>query len=425
MGASIAPLEFLWEEPSGKMRADLPALFLDSRPFVRILHVIGSLSPADGGPPEAVRQLARAWGQIGVSAELASVDEPNEPFLANIRVPVHALGQRRLGRFSYSRLLAPWLRDNAGRFDAIVVHGIWSYPNLAVRRAARRAGKPWGVFVHGALDPWFNRQYPLKHLKKRLYWPLQYPVLRDARAVFFTTGAERDLAATSFSPNQWNAVVVPYGISEPEGDPRAQAEAFLAKFLALRGRRYLLSMGRIHEKKGCDLLLQAFARVAGEAPDLDLVIAGPDQVGWQATLEAMAADLGVASRVHWPGMIAGDLKWGALRSAEAFVLPSHQENFGIAVVESLAAGRPVLISNQVNIWPQIEAEGVGLVDDDTLDGTERLLRRWLAMPPSGREAMAARAHPCFVKNYSMKETALVIRDLFESGKLPGMASVSL
>ncbi len=391
---------------------------------MRILHVISSLSPADGGPPEAVRQLARAYEPVGVSVELVTLDDPNQPFLADIRVPVHALGQRRLSRFSYSRALGPWLRDNAGRFDAVVVHGIWSWPNLAVRRAARRAAKPYGVFVHGALDPWFNRQYPLKHLKKRLYWPWQYPVLRDARAVFFTTGAERDLAATSFSPHRWNAVVVPYGISEPEGDPIAQAEVFLASFPALRGRRFLLSMGRIHQKKGCDLLLQAFARVAGEAPDLDLVMAGPDQVGWQAALEAMAADLGVAARVHWPGMIAGDLKWGALRSAEAFVLPSHQENFGIAVVEALAAGRPVLISNQVNIWPQIEAEHVGLVDDDTLDGTERLLRRWLAMLPEERTAMTVRAHPCFVKNYSMKETALVIRELFEGGKLPGMAPVS-
>ncbi len=390
---------------------------------MRILHVIGSLSPADGGPPEAVRQLVRAYEQIGVEVELLSLDEPTEPFLGNIRVPLHALGQRKLGSFSYSRALGPWLRKNARRFDAIVVHGIWCYLNLAVRRAAHRTGKPYGVFVHGALDPWFNRKYPLKHLKKRLYWPLQYPALRDARAVFFTSEAERDLAATSFSPNQWSALVVPYGISEPEGDPRAQLETFVAKLPQLRARRFLLYMGRIHEKKGCDLLLQAFARVADEAPDLDLVMAGPDQVGWQATLRKMAADLGVAPRVHWPGMIAGDLKWGALRSAEAFVLPSHQENFGIAVAEALAAGRPVLISNQVNIWPQIQAEGVGLVDDDTLEGTEQLLRRWLALPPAERQAMAARAHPCFVKNYSMKETALVVEKLFSPDRPPAIKTV--
>ena len=113
-------------------------------------------------------------------------------------------------------------------------------------------------------------------------------------------------------------------------------------------------------------------------------------------------------------MLSGDRKWGALRAADAFVLPSHQENFGISVVESLVARRPVLISNQVNIWPQIEADGVGLVDEDTVDGTERLLRRWFALSAAERENMAARTYACFQRNYSMKETALLIRDLFSA-----------
>jgi glycosyltransferase involved in cell wall biosynthesis len=111
-------------------------------------------------------------------------------------------------------------------------------------------------------------------------------------------------------------------------------------------------------------------------------------------------------------MLSGDLKWGALRASDAFVLPSHQENFGISVVESLAAGRPVLISNQVNIWPELEEERVALVDDDALEGTERLIRRWLTLPEAERKAMAARSNRCFGKRYSMKGTALAINDLF-------------
>lgn len=376
--------------------------------------MIGSLSPADGGPPEAVRQLARAYPSLGIEVEVLCQDEPDQPFLKTLSFPVHALGQRLLGRFGLSPRLWRWIHRNASRFDAIVLNGIWIFPNVAIRSAALRAGRPYAVFPHGALDPWFNRKYPLKHLKKLLYWPFQYKVLRDARAVLFTTAAERDLAATSFRPNHWNSVVVPYGISDPEGDPAAQAEAFLAKHPLLRGRRYLLYLARLHEKKGCDLLLQAFARVAPSVPDADLVMAGPDQVGLQARLQAMARELGVENRVHWPGMLSGDLKWGALRAAEAFVLPSHQENFGISVVESLVARRPVLISNQVNIWPRIEADGVGLVDEDTLEGTERLLRRWFALSAAGRDSMAARAYACFLRNYSMKETAILIRGLFSA-----------
>jgi glycosyltransferase involved in cell wall biosynthesis len=385
---------------------------------MRILHVIGSLSPNDGGPPEAVRQLARAYLQIGVQVELVCQDAPTATFLADIPVPVHALGQRWLGRFGLSPRLWRWLHKNASRFDGIVMNGIWIFPDVAVRSAARRAGIPYAVFIHGALDPWFQTHYPLKHIKKRFYWLFQYPVLRDALAVLFTTPAERDLATVSFRPNRWDSLPVPYGLSDPEGDPTAQVDAFYQRIPQLRTRPYFLFMSRLHPKKGCDLLLAAFAAIAHEFPDIDLVLAGPDQEGAQAGFQKFCADHGIADRVHWPGMIRGDLKWGALRASDAFVLPSHSENFGIVIVESLAAGRPVLITNKVNIWPDIQTDGAGLIEDDTLEGTERLLRSWLTMPREERDSMAARTRPCFSSRYSMKRAAAVIQQLFADRAIP-------
>lgn len=386
---------------------------------MRILQVIDSLSPAAGGPPEAVRQLVRAYEQEHAAdqVEVVCLDRPDEPFLSGIPCPVHALGESFLGRFALSPRLWRWLRSHAGRFDGMLMHGIWSFPDIAVRSAARRAGIPYGIFVHGALDPWFNRTYPMKHLKKSLYWPLQYAVLRDAAAVFFTTSIERDLAKSSFHPNQWNSIVVPFGIAD-SGDSREesvrQVEQFYAAIPTLRGRSFLLFMGRIQEKKGCDLLLEAFGRVAPAFPGMDLVIAGPDQAGSQSKLQAQAERLRIGGKIHWPGMIRGDLKWGALRACDAFVLPSHQENFGISVVEALCVGRPVLISNQVNIWPEIEADGVGLIEDDTLDGTERLLRRWFQLSPVEKDAMAGRARACFLRQYTMNRAVSVIHRVFSS-----------
>ena len=388
---------------------------------MRILHVIGSLNPADGGPPEVVCQIARASAPIGVDVEVVSLDEPGAGYLAAIGFPVHALGPAALGRFALSRPLRGWLRRNASRFDGLVMHGIWTWPGVEVRRAAQAAGKPYGIFPHGALDPWFNQQYRLKHLKKLLYWPIQYPVLRDAQRVFFTCDSERDLAATSFRPHRWTSEVIQLGAGEPSEDSEPQIQAWCQRCPQLRDRRYLLFLGRLHQKKGCDLLLRAFASTASLAPNLDLVMAGPDQVGWQPALQRIAEELGIASRVHWPGMVTGDAKWGALRAADAFVLPSHQENFGIAVAESLAAGRPVLISNQVNIWPEIEAEHVGLVEDDTQEGTNRLLRRWLEVPAAERADMADRCHPCFSRRYSMRRTAEALRDSFQKIKPPNPA----
>src|SRR5215469_13931620 len=341
----------------------------DTQPSVkRVLHVISSLSPTGGGPPEAVRQLVRAYNKASVAVEVVCLDKPDEDFLRQIDCQVHALGKAFLGRYSFSSRLWRWLHNNAANYDAIVVNGIWTFISVAARSAARHSQMPYGVFIHGALDPWFNQQYPLRHLKKMLYWPIQYSVLRDARAVFFTTDVERDLAVRSFRPNQWRSVVVPYGIGDPDQpekgnvSPRDQIEAFYRKLPAVSGRRYLLFLARIHEKKGCDLLVQAFAKLASLDADVDLVIAGPDQVGMQAKLQESCEGLGITSRVHWPGQIQGDVKWGALRACEAFVLPSHQENFGIAVVEALAVGRPVLLTHPVNISQDLEADGSALVD---------------------------------------------------------------
>jgi glycosyltransferase involved in cell wall biosynthesis len=297
------------------------------------------------------------------------------------------------------------------RFDGVVAHSIWTYESVAAARAAR-GRVPYAIFPHGMLDPWFRRRYPLKHLKKCLYWPIQYPALRDAKRVLFTSALECELAPQSFRPNKWASLVVPYGTNEPPHDVEAQRKAFQEALPQMASRRFLLFLSRIHEKKGCDLLIEAFASIASQHPNVDLVIAGPDKDGLQSKLVAQANGLGIGERIHWPGMLTGDAKWGALRACEAMVLPSHQDNFGVIVAEALACGRPALISNQVNLWPQIEGDGTGLVEPDTLDGTRSLLTRWFGLREEDKAAMAERALPSFKQRYSMRNCGQVIRDLF-------------
>lgn len=377
---------------------------------MKLLHVIPTLSPASGGPAEALRQLVRAYPQAGVEAEIVCLDPPESHWIRDFTAQVHALDWHG-GKYGRSPRLRQWLANNISRFDGVIAHAMWSYPALAVRRAAR-GRVPYAVFTHGMLDPWFNRRYPLKRLKKRLYWPIQYPVLRDAKAVLFTSRLESELAPQSFRPNKWTSLVVPYGTNGPPPDSEAQDRAFRERMPQLTGRRFLLFLSRIHEKKGCDLLVEAFASVAPTHPEVDLVIAGPDQTGLQPGLMALAEKRGTASRIHWPGMLTGDAKWGALRACEAMVLPSHQENFGVVVAEALACARPALISNQVNIWPEIADSNAGLVEPDTFEGTRSLLTRWFALSAQERAAMSKRALETFEAQFSMRNCALAIRDLF-------------
>jgi glycosyltransferase involved in cell wall biosynthesis len=382
-----------------------------------ILHVIDSLSPDRGGPPEAVRQLAKSYLQIGARTEVVCLDHPGSPYLKDMPCRVHALDQSYLGRYAFSPRLWKWLDENVDRFDGLVMNGIWSFPGIALRHIAKKHNKHYGIFVHGALDPWFNQQYPLKRLKKIMYWRWQYPVLKDALAVFFTTNQESKLAQKSFRENRWNSVVVPYGITDPEkqtSNADAQMNAFYQQEPELRERKFFLFLARLHEKKGCDLLVRAFARIASSDEDIDLVMAGPDANGMTEKLKRLASKLNISNRVHWTGLLDGDAKWGALRACVACVLPSHQENFGITVVESLAVGRPVLISNQVNICDEVELDGVGFVEDDTLEGTYRLLRKWVSASCEQKEIMALNARTSYLCRYTMNKTAEAINQIFAS-----------
>ncbi len=128
---------------------------------------------------------------------------------------------------------------------------MWQYPGLAARRAARALGLPYFVYTHGMLDPWFKRAFPLKHLKKLLYWPWgEYRVLRDAAAVCFTCEEEMILARQSFALYKAREAVVSYGTSAPAGDPDTQRAAFLGAYPALQGKRLLLFLSRHPCEKG-------------------------------------------------------------------------------------------------------------------------------------------------------------------------------
>jgi glycosyltransferase involved in cell wall biosynthesis len=204
---------------------------------------------------------------------------------------------------------------------------------------------------------------------------------------------------------------VSYGTATSTHDAAVCKAAFFERHPELKGKRFLLFMGRIHPKKGCDLLIEAFASVRQGDPECYLVIAGPDQAGMQSQLMALARRRQVADRISWTGMISGSAKQGAIEAAEAFILPSHQENFGIVVAEALACGKPVLISNKVNIWREIEQDGAGLVANDDLDGTRWLLRRWLEMPADEKQLMSTRARDSFLNRFEIRKSAQSVIDV--------------
>lgn len=383
---------------------------------MNILRVIASMNPAHGGPSQGIRNSIPALKRKGIYNEVLSFDAPDAPFLGNDPFPLHAIGPGR-GPYAYCQRLGTWLHENLERFDVVIVHGLWlhnTYGTYRVwsqykRKHPNHTPKLY-VMPHGMLDPYFQRakHRRWKALRNRIFWELfERKAVNNADGILFTCEEELRLARESFAGYQpQQELNVGYGIQDPATfSPQKMQEAFYRVCTDLPYQEpYLLFLSRIHPKKGLDILVETYHRLWKQHRSLQtLVIAGPGlDSDFGREIRQMAAD---CPQIKFTGMLIGDAKWGALYGCQAFVLPSHQENYGIAIVEAMACGKPVLISNQVNIWREIEAGGGGWAERDDVAGMEHLLTRWHALDETARQQMAHNARATFETLFTVDKAA--------------------
>ena len=369
----------------------------------KILHVISSCDPKTGGPIEGVKQFYKIYKKLKIEINILTNDDPKDKFLNDKNLPkVFATGPLP---FIYKKLnnlnpnLYNWLNNNIMNYDVVIVDGIWQFHNYAVYKTAKKFNIPYFVFPHGMLDPWFNENYFFKKIKKIVYWNLiQHRVLQNAKKVLFTTKIESELAKKSFQPYQINCSVLGYGI---EGNPflKSKKNLFFKKFKKLEKKRILLYLGRITEKKGLDLLINAFNSIREKG--MHLVIAGNSNNRYAKKLKTLINNLKINKFVTWTGPIYNKLKWDAFKAANLFCLSSHQENFGISIVEALSSGTPVLITSKINIYKIIKKYRCGYINNDDLKGTIKSLNEWKANKDKN---LYKKSIDCFNKNFQIENT---------------------
>lgn len=382
---------------------------------MRILHIIPSIDPKNGGPIEYARVMADAHQRSGHEVVFLTTDAPDAQAVQVFEFEHLAAGPAR-PRPLAARRLKRAIGALTTQVDVAVIHGLWHISNMVGMGPLQRAGIPWVIFTHGMLDPYFRKLSPRKNAYKQLAWSIaQGRALSGAHAVLFTCEEEKRLAQNAFWGHQkYQSRVVAFcasDLAQADFDAALGRREFRQLIPEIGERDYLLYLSRIHPKKACDNLIKAFANIASLDPDLDLVIAGPDQIGWQKDLQHLAQSLGVARRIHWPGMVQGAAKVAAFKEARAFVLPSHQENFGLVVAEALSANTPVLISQQVNIWREVIADGAGLACVDTVDGTTDMLRDFICASPEDLDRMKAATRGCYEKRFSVAAAAQDLEDV--------------
>ena len=330
---------------------------------MKVLHVIPSIAAVHGGPSVMVERMAQGLAEAGHEVHVAATNDDGSGKLpVDCGVPVsrngitHWFFERQFGFYKYSAPLSRWLAAHVADYQVVHIHALFSHSSYAAGHWAQALGVPYMVRPLGVLNRWGmeNRRPWLKQLSFRF---VESGIVRNAALMHYTSEAEREEAA--LLGVETPSVVIPNPVPDP-GEPLPPGR-FRAAHPELGVRPLVLFLSRFDRNKGLELLLPAFAEVRKRFPEAALVLAGSGDDVLLGELQEQARNLGIAGSVVWPGFLQGEDKRAAFADANVFVLPSWSENFGIAVVEAMAAGCPVVVTDRVAIHGDISQAGAGLI----------------------------------------------------------------
>jgi glycosyltransferase involved in cell wall biosynthesis len=347
---------------------------------MKLVHVVPHLDEEAAGPTPAVMRLCESLAAAGNEVDLHTMAGGRVP--EGVRLHVHR-EWRLPPRFGFSPHLVGTLAKAVAGADIVHNHSLWSYPNMAAGLACAR-DKVLVTSPHGTLAAAARQR---SRWRKLVFSPLQRPAI--ARAACLHATSEMELRDIRDAGLRQPVVLLPNGIDVPPVD---------APSSTVDGMRRLLFLGRIHPIKGIELLLEAWSALQSRHPDWELVIAGKGDADYVAGLQAMAARLGL-QRVTFPGPVYGEAKQALFGSAQAFVLPTHTENFGMAVAEALAVGVPVITTRGAP-WAGLATTGSGWWIERTLDALVAALDQAMATDPSGLAEMGGRGRSWMQRDFS-------------------------
>lgn len=386
---------------------------------MRVLHVIPSLSPTSGGPSFALPAMVRSLQPHEVQIVAAATDDDGP----GRRLPgiIHGVETTQDGWsavyfpkqtefYKVSLPMRSWLRAHVHEFDVVHIHAVFSFASLVAGRAAAARGVPYIVRPLGVLNRWGmqNRRRLVKALSFRLF---DLPMLKKAAAMHYTSRMELEDAARFGLTNLQR--VIPIGIDLAPFHSLPPRTVFSAQFPETAATRNLLFLSRIDEKKGLDLLIAAFAKVRPQQPETRLIICGEGDPVYVADLKQRAQELGIAEHITWAGFMQGEMRLAAFAAAELFVLPSYSENFGIALLEAMAAGLPCISTDQVALAVEAAADGAVCAVACEESALSEAMRSLLG-DTGERARLAKAAKQTAINRYSLKAMGAGLKDLYES-----------
>lgn len=380
--------------------------------MLNVLHVIPSMSPEWGGPPVVVAEITSELAQQEVYSEIVTTHgyRVGAGQITTPGVPIFSFETELPARLwaGYSRELFCFLDTKLVDFDLVHIHEIWHYPACAAFCAARKYKLPYLFTIHGEISDWGLRQ---RALKKKIYrLCILDRMLRKANALHAITNMEKhQLNKLGF---ETPVAVIPNGVKSVAYNSLPDPSELVQRYPKLKGKRVVLFLGRLHPKKGLDTLARSFVKVAGYFDDVVLLVVGPNEAGTRENMETILGSRGLLDKVVFTGLLTGKDKLAAMSCADLFVLPSHSDVLGLAVLEAMAARLPVIITDACE-FPEAAANGAGLVveinDTQVADAIVKLLS-----DASLRKSMGQQGRKLVDERYTWRASAIAMSKLYTS-----------
>jgi glycosyltransferase involved in cell wall biosynthesis len=386
---------------------------------MKVLHVIPSVATVRGGPSQAILEMVKALRKNNIDAEIVTtndngkdiLDVPLRKFINYQQVPVQFFPRfspsiHALREFAFSRELTIWLWQNIRNYDLLHIHGIFSYaPSLAMA-IARCQKVPYIVRPYGLLCEWSLRQ---KERKKKLYLTLlEKANLNHSQSIHFTAIAEQkeasplNLTASSF--------VLPLGIYTSQSILNAREK--LKKHLNIPADEpIILFLSRLHPKKGLNYLIPALGKLSDYR--FTFIIAGSGDPDYETQVKTLVKTHGIEQKTQFAGFVKGEIKDLLIQGADIFALTSHSENFGISVLESLAAGTPVIITPGVALSDIVQQQHLGYVTELNINDIATTILNFLDHPQESKQ-MGDCARQFILENYTWDHIASRMISVYEN-----------
>jgi glycosyltransferase involved in cell wall biosynthesis len=386
---------------------------------MKILHVIPSVAIARGGPSQAVLEMVKALNGVdGIEAEIATTNDNgvevlNVPlgqcsqyqqvpiwFFSRFSPNIHAVRE-----FAFSGDLTIWLWQNVHKYDLLHIHAIFSYPSTVAMAIARHRRIPYIIRPLGQLCNWSLQQ---SKQKKQVYLQLiERANLSHCRSIHFTSEQEQQEASTLNLPVP--NFILPHGLSTPQTLVNAR-QRLRQHFNLPADEPIVLFLSRIHPKKGLDYLIPALASISDQR--FTFILAGEGSSDYEVELKSLIIANNIQDRTHWTGFVTGELKNLLLQGSDLFVLTSYSENFGVSVLEALAAGIPALVTPGVALSDLISHQKLGYVPELDVQSIANSIRQSLKDPDAAK-AIGDRARQFILANYGWGSIAAKLANIYQ------------